>query len=956
MTPSIRFVPGQRWISDTEIELGLGTVLHADHQRVTMLFIGGGERRTYAIHSAPLTRVVFNPGDPIETDDGLKLRVTTCTEHDGIIAYIGDTADGTIVTVDETELSHAIQFTAPQARLFGGQIDPLLWYRLRYETLLHTARLEQSPVRGLLGPRVDLLPHQLYIAHQVAQRHAPRVLLADEVGLGKTVEAGLILHQQLLTGRARRVLIVVPEALQHQWLAELRQRFNLRFSLFDEERCQQCDSGNPFFTEQCVLASIDFFMLYPHRQTQALAAEWDVLVVDEAHHLEWSEHAASAEYQFVEQLSRITAGVLLLTATPEQLGKSAHFARLRLLDPDRYMDFERFLAEESQYEAIAGWIDQLLNGAVLLPEQLTALEQALTHDAATKPLHALCDGTAELATREHLVELLLDRHGTGRVLFRNTRANVHGFPPRLLHRYPLPCPDSFRRPVDLPDFSLEQVLHPEYFYRRHYAAQPAAWLDLDPRVAWVANRVQALRPAKILLICSKAQTAVDLEQRLRDQYQLHTALFHEDLDTVERDCAAARFADPKTGADLLVCSELGSEGRNFQFAHHLILFDLPANPNVLEQRIGRLDRIGQHHAIQIHCPYLAGTAQEYLVDWYEQGLDAFRLCTPEGQPVFAQLETELLDVLRAPSEARMAELIHRTQQLKATTLAHLRQGRDRLLELNSCRPKAAAAITAAAQQADQDAALWPYLELLFDCYQVNADADGHGGWRLTYNDDYRAMQLPGLPEDGLWVTIDREVALAQPHLEFLTWEHPLVRDAMEMILTSGHGNAAINVVRSVDLPANELLLEVVFLLSCTAPRDLQIGRFFPPQPIRMLVDQNLRELSAVAPYERLIDEQHPVDPHHAREFIQTQQHVFARMLAAAQQHAARQVPERVAAGVQCMLSTLTQEVKRLVALKKVNPNVRAEEIEALKSTALDCHHYIQAAHLRMDAIRLIITE
>ncbi|SUG21504.1 ATP-dependent helicase HepA [Salmonella enterica subsp. arizonae] len=116
------------------------------------------------------------------------------------------------------------------------------------------------PYSGLRGQRTNLIPHQLNIAHDVGRRHAPRVLLADEVGLGKTIEAGMILHQQLLSGAAERVLIIVPETLQHQWLVEMLRRFNLRFALFDDERYTEAqhDAYNPFETEQLVICSLDF--------------------------------------------------------------------------------------------------------------------------------------------------------------------------------------------------------------------------------------------------------------------------------------------------------------------------------------------------------------------------------------------------------------------------------------------------------------------------------------------------------------------------------------------------------------------------------------------------------------------------------------------------------------------------------------------------------------------------
>ena len=126
----------------------------------------------------------------------------------------------------------------------------------------------------------------------MVRRLAPRVLLADEVGLGKTIEACLILHRLILTGRAQRVLILVPESLVHQWFVELLRRFNLWFHIFDEERCEAIEAANPnmnpFLDDQLVLASIKLFSGNEKRIQQAIAAGWDVLVVDEAHHLGWS--------------------------------------------------------------------------------------------------------------------------------------------------------------------------------------------------------------------------------------------------------------------------------------------------------------------------------------------------------------------------------------------------------------------------------------------------------------------------------------------------------------------------------------------------------------------------------------------------------------------------------------------------------------------------------------------
>ena len=140
-------------------------------------------------------------------------------EDQDLLTYLGTREDSqeSGVALREIFLSNQIRFNKPQDKLFAGQIDRMDNFVLRYRSLTNQFQQHKSPMRGLCGMRAGLIPHQLYIAHEVGRRYAPRVLLADEVGLGKTIEAGMIIHQQVLSGRAERILIVVPEALQHQW-------------------------------------------------------------------------------------------------------------------------------------------------------------------------------------------------------------------------------------------------------------------------------------------------------------------------------------------------------------------------------------------------------------------------------------------------------------------------------------------------------------------------------------------------------------------------------------------------------------------------------------------------------------------------------------------------------------------------------------------------------------------
>ncbi|MCW8909260.1 MAG: SNF2-related protein [Gammaproteobacteria bacterium] len=239
------FIPGQRWINDADAQMGLGTVLEVEHRTVTILFMATGETLTYAKQSAPLTRVKFAAGDSVHSHEGWSLEVESVEDNNGLLSYIGINDKGQTVELNEAELDNFIQLSRPSERLFSGQIDQAKWFELRYQTLLHENRLAHSDLLGLTGVRTSLIPHQLYIANEVARRYAPRVLLADEVGLGKTIEACLILHRLIQTGRAQRILILVPESLVHQWFVELLRRFNLWFHIFEEERCDAIETANP---------------------------------------------------------------------------------------------------------------------------------------------------------------------------------------------------------------------------------------------------------------------------------------------------------------------------------------------------------------------------------------------------------------------------------------------------------------------------------------------------------------------------------------------------------------------------------------------------------------------------------------------------------------------------------------------------------------------------------------
>jgi len=941
------FIAGQRWISNTESELGLGLILEVSFKRVTVLFLASDERRIYASDNAPLTRVSFAVGDIIESIDEEELTVTRLIHKDGLIIYVGNNESGEEVHLEEIELNHHIQFNKPQDRLFLGQIDPSSWFLLRYETWLRLQQHQQSPVKGLMGGRTSLIPHQLYIAHEAANRSAPRIMLADEVGLGKTIEAGLILHHRLINGLTHRALIIVPESLLHQWLVEMLRRFNLRFSVFDEARCLEelnldeldennnsDEDHNPFLTEQLILCNQQFFSDYPRRQKQALDAGWDMVIVDEAHHLEWSEAVASPEYQFVEQLSLQTPSLILLTATPEQLGKESHFARLRLLDPDRFYSFSAFVEEERLFEPVANAAKLLLAEETLNKEDQQNLTKLLKDDNVGGLLENLNDPLKSTNARDSLIKILLDHHGTGRILFRNSRQTVQGFPERERYGYTLTGQQN--------DTDLEQ----------------------DPRFKWLVDKLSAtvktltsasMRGQKALLICKHAQTAIDLEQTLKNRAGIASAVFHEGMSIIERDRAAAYFADEDSSARLLICSEIGSEGRNFQFVHHLILWDLPTNPDLLQQRIGRLDRIGQKYVIQIHIPYLENTQQHSLYRWYDEGLNAFRSNNSAAQAVADKLHTELANVLQNNQSTDIDALITKTQLLSTEIEAQLHNGRDQLLELNSCRKELSDELIDQLNAYEHEGALWSYMEDVFECYGVDTEFHSADCFIIRPSDHMRVSHFPSLSEDGMTVTGNRQIALAREELHFLTWEHPIVTGAMDLVLSSETGNAAISVVRHSDLKAGQFLLECLFIVECSAPAELQIGRFLPHTPIRVLINQHQHDLTDTIEHRSLLESGKNFDKQQIIAFLNLQRLPITQLLAAAELKAKADMQQLIDEATNAMLESLTAEIKRLVRLKKVNPTIRTEEIEHLKDMTMLAHENIQAAHLRLDAVRFIIT-
>ncbi|WP_294840234.1 RNA polymerase-associated protein RapA [uncultured Haemophilus sp.] len=915
------FAIGQRWISETENSLGLGMITALDFRSVTLHFPATDETRIYAVAQAPLSRIALNKGEQLHHQAGWQGEVLDVQEMNGLLFYLVKNAQGEEIIVNEKELSPIISFSQAKDRLFSAQIDRSEHFALRYQTLLHQQAQFQSPLRGLRGNRAGLIPHQLHIAQEVGNRVNPRVLLADEVGLGKTIEAGMILQNQLFAEKVQRVLIIVPETLQHQWLVEMLRRFNLHFSLFDEERCEDFaeQAINPFSTESLIICALDWLKAHPNRVQQAIEAEFDSLIVDEAHHLAWSENAPSAAYLLVEQLANAIPSVLLLTATPEQLGLESHFARLRLLDPERFYDYQAFLKEQENYQPVADAVQSLLS-----EKPLSAVEKNHTSDLLNEqdvePLFKAlaCHNEDEKQTaRQELIQNLIDRHGTSRILFRNTRQGVKGFPHRVYHQVTIDATEA------------------------------------DEKIHWLIDFLKSHRNEKILVICKTAQTAIQLEQILREKEAIRSAVFHERMSIIERDRASAYFSDSENGAQVLLSSSIGSEGRNFQFACHLVFFDLPENPDLLEQCIGRLDRIGQTRDVQIYVPCLAGSVQQDLARWYHEGLNAFEQTCPIGMTLFEQYES-LLKV-RSENKENFEQLIRQTQkQAKALRLA-LEKGRDRLLELNSNGGEKAQRLAAEIAQTDNSPQLVDFALNLFDIIGVEQDDLGENSIVITPTGTMLVPDFPGLKEEGVTVTFDRQLALAREELEFLTWDHPMIRQGIDLIASGDIGKVAMALLVNKQLPAGTLLVELIYMIESQSPKGLQLNRFLPPTPVRLLLDSKGNDLAGQVNFGTLQNKLKPLGKDIANKMVKMARPNIEQLIKLGDHKITEIAQAQIREASKLADQTLSTEINRLIALKAVNKNIRQAEIDVLEKQRELSLEELSKASWRLDSLRVIVT-
>ncbi len=631
---------------------------------------------------------------------------------------------------------------APMARLAAGAFDDPEDVVTRLDILRLLATREADGLGSFLGGRVRLFPHQLHVVERATMRLPVRWLLADEVGLGKTIEAALIMNRLLHTQRIERCLVVAPEALTVQWLGELWRKYHQVFTLLDPPRLADVardfgDGFNPFDVHRRAVVALETLVQRPELAGQAVAAGIDLLVVDEAQRLRRRRgHPGEPEYRAVAPIAALGRHVLLLSATPLEDDAHGFFRLLQLLRPDEFpepLDVDGRLASGVPLPPCTSSTRRVDIGG-LPPRVPIAIDVASI-------------GVAPAAVRPD--------------------ANSDVSHP-VVRRTAL---DRLRRGL-ASGAALKAILRPEETELREQADALDA---TDPRLTWLLAQAPEWRRAneKTLVFVAHRETLEMLREALSARAQVVTGVFHEALSAARRDTEVARFREAD-GPGILVSTEAGGEGRNFEFCHRLVLYDLPWKPATVEQRIGRLDRIGRRIPVEIVYFRPASGIGADVVRLFER-LGLFREpiagLEPQLGHVEAALEASALGADGSLSDEDIARLIEGAQAARTRIHEAAYQQLHREPYRAALGPAILARVPTGLDALMERVVVNAASRLGFHVEQVR----GERAYAIDFGSTALIDSLPGVPGGSSFVgSFDRQFAVEDETIDFFASGHALV--------------------------------------------------------------------------------------------------------------------------------------------------------------------------------------
>ena len=482
-------------------------------------------------------------------------------------------------------------------------------------------------LEGLTG--VEHLSHQVETVRKVLRHFRGRVLLADEVGLGKTIEACLLLREYLLRGLVKRVLILVPAPLVSQWHEELQSKFSLEFSI--PPRTAAADRPEYWANTDQVLASLSFAKS-KRRADAVTSAAWDLVIVDEAHHC---KNRATLNWKLVNRLKR--RHLFLLTATPVQNNLLELYNLLTLLEPGHLKtetDFKkRYIRRGSPRDPLNRERLRSLLGEVMVRNTRSLVQMDLPPRYAQTLMAQPRDDEQKLYRqlngylRQRKIPLVAPDAGPCDVAEEDDQT----FPPLTRKQLSTLLLASGSHPRALAK-SLENVAG------KDERARPI--IELARRIERSAKEEKLLEilgqngHQKVLVFACFRRTLQQL-QDLLDEAGIAYSTFSGSQSQRQKDQAIEAFRDQ---VPVMLCSESGGEGQNLQFANTLVNFDLPWNPMKIEQRVGRIHRIGQTRDVFVFNLCAVDSLEARLLDLLTEKIRMFELVVGEVGSILGNLD------------------------------------------------------------------------------------------------------------------------------------------------------------------------------------------------------------------------------------------------------------------------------------------------------------------------------
>ncbi len=722
------------------------------------------------IHPIDLVHYIFELNERVITKQGNGIiNSKEFLIKDGLVSYEFLMPNGKITQIFEPEIYS--KYEKPLERLIKSKrIDPPQNFLIKYWANLFHSYYTSYQIKCITNSRLSLMPHQINVAHRLSEEHFPRVILADEVGLGKTIEAGIYIKEMMARNLAERILIIVPASLLNQWQFEMQNKFNISFTIYDGKKIKELKKkgsyksanllSNPFYYDNLIICSLQFARNRKYIELLSQVS-WDIVIFDEAHHLRryllntmTGYYRETLNYELARSLSDNAESLLLLTATPLQLHSFELYSLIELIHPEvfeNFSDFEHFRKNMPFINLLVSNLNQIeklnnfeVKNTIKLLKNLRYIDKRKNNEQV---LLQIKDDSFKL----NLINKIEKDHTLSKFLIRNRKKNVFskefvskrlvntimvyptkqeldlyneirlylaqiynasiskenagiGFVITTLQKLLTSSKYAFLKSLER---RLEQINRfkdiflkldvikeedPEYyeleledqtidseiiglkesltqeqsdesfnifnqekilkdFYEK---LKNLPYDSKADKLIEIINDIYSQNPKeKILIFTQFVDTLLhlkDLIERQRESYLVE--IFYGGLDKNQKDAAVERFRNNKK-LSILISTEIGGEGRNFQFGRILINYDLPWNPMKLEQRIGRFDRIGQEsREIYIYNLFMEGTIETDVISALLKRINLFEESIGILEPIIGKIEKDFKKLIFIEDEKK----------------------------------------------------------------------------------------------------------------------------------------------------------------------------------------------------------------------------------------------------------------------------------------------------------------